>query len=127
VSQELTIIPLAECPLLAPVVARWHFGEWGHFYPGGTVDGRLDHIQTRMNRDRIPMTVVALDGEEPLGAGALVEHDMGCAVDFGTRDLYLYTASAERLYEKLGWRLLSREPYMGREIGLMTWRNSCIS
>jgi GNAT superfamily N-acetyltransferase len=153
---EPHIIPLAECPLLAPVVAQGHFAEWGHLYPGGTVDGWLDHIKTRMNRDRISTTVVALDGEEPLGTGALVEHDMethpelspwlggvyvvpiarrrgiasaivrhvmSCAANFGVRDLYLYTASAERLYEKLGWRLLSREPYMRREISLMTSRS----
>jgi len=57
-------------------VAQWHFGEWGHHYPGGTVDGWLDHIRTRMNADRIPMTVIALDDGEPIGTAALTEHDM---------------------------------------------------
>jgi GNAT superfamily N-acetyltransferase len=57
-------------------VAQWHFGEWGHHYPGGTVDAWLDHIRTRMNADRIPMTVVALDEGEPIGTAALTERDM---------------------------------------------------
>ena len=68
---------LADCPDFAPVVAQWHFAEWGHLYPGGTVDGWLDHIRTRMNADRIPMTVVADDERgESVGTAALTEHDM---------------------------------------------------
>ena len=154
----MKISPLADYPRFAPLIAQWHFGEWGHLYPGGTVDGWLDHIRTRIHVDRIPMTVVALDDrDEPIGAAALIEHDMetqpelspwlgglyviptarrrgvanalirhlmGCAADFGIRDLYLYTNSAEALYRKLDWRLLSREPYMGQEVALMTTRPS---
>lgn len=149
----MKISPLADCPRLAPIIAQWHFVEWGHLYPGGTVDGWLHHIQTRMNDDRIPMTVVALDdGEEPIGTAALTEQDMethpelspwlggvyvipavrgrgvasalvrdliGRAADCGTRDLYLYTNGAGSLYQKLGWRVLSREPYMGRDVTIM--------
>ena len=37
---NMTIIPLADRPDLATVVAEWHFDEWGHLYPGGTFDGR---------------------------------------------------------------------------------------
>jgi len=150
----MKIRSLADCPRLAPVIAQWHFAEWGHLYPGGTVAGWLDHVRTRMNTDRIPMTMVALDdGEEPVGTAALTERDMetrselspwlggiyvvpaargrgvasalvreliGRAADLGVRDLYLYTNGAEGLYEKLGWKLLSREPYMGREVTVMT-------
>src|SRR5438105_3554758 len=43
----MTILPLVDRPDLATVVAQWHFDEWGHLYPGGTVDGWLDHIRTR--------------------------------------------------------------------------------
>lgn len=150
----MKISALADCPHLSPVIAQWHFGEWGHLYPGGTVDGWLHHIRTRMNADRIPMTVVALDDEEePVGTAALTEHDMETrpelspwlggvyvipparrsgvaralvrhvmarAADFRIRDLYLYTNGAEGLYQKLDWRVLSREPYMGREVTIMT-------
>jgi GNAT superfamily N-acetyltransferase len=74
---SIKISPLHGCPYLAPVVAQWHFDEWGHLYPGGTVHGWLDHVRTRMNTDRIPMTVVALDDrDEPIGTAALTEHDM---------------------------------------------------
>ena len=45
---------------------------------------------------------------------------MSRAEEFGIRDLYLYTNGAEGLYLKLGWRVLSRETYMGRTVTLMT-------
>ncbi len=68
-------------------MAQWHFGEWGHHYPGGAVDGWLDRIRTRMNADRIPMTLIALDAGEPIGTAALTEHDMGRDVTIMTRHL----------------------------------------
>jgi GNAT superfamily N-acetyltransferase len=150
----MTITPLADCPRFAPVIAQWHYAEWGHLYPGGTVAGWLDHIQTRMNADRIPMTIIAFDDrDEPVGTAALTEHDMEThpelspwlgdvyvipaarrrgvaraligdlisrAADLGVHDLYLHTNAAEALYQKLGWRVLGREPYMGQEVTLMT-------
>jgi GNAT superfamily N-acetyltransferase len=149
----MTIIPLAHRPDLAAVVAQWLFDEWGNFYPGGTVNGWLDHIRTRMNADRIPMTVIAVDDRgEPIGTVALVENDMNthpelspwlggvyviptargrgvasavinhvikCAEDLGIRNLYLYTNGSERLYRRLGWQRVCREPYMGRDVTLM--------
>lgn len=133
-------------------MAQWHFDEWGHLYPGGTVDGWLDHIRTRMSADRIPMTVIALDEDEPIGTAALTEHDMEThrklspwlggvyvvpsargrgiartlvrdivdrAATLGVRVLYLYTNGSEGLYQKLDWRILAREPYMGRDVTIM--------
>lgn len=104
----MKISALADCPHLSPVIAQWHFGEWGHLYPGGTVDGWLHHIRTRMNADRIPTTVPWLGGVYVIPparrsgvARALVRHVMARAADFRIRDLYLYTNGAEGLYQKL--------------------------
>jgi GNAT superfamily N-acetyltransferase len=150
----VTIIPLADRPDLAPEIARWHFSEWGHHYPGGTVEGWLEHIRTRMHADRVPMSVLALDDRgEPLGTACLTEHDMDThpelspwlggvyvipaarrqgvasalvrhlmarSADLGVRELFLYTNGAERVYEGVGWRRRSREPYMGRDVTVMS-------
>ncbi|PYN46794.1 MAG: hypothetical protein DME00_17825 [Candidatus Rokuibacteriota bacterium] len=97
---SMEISSLADCPHLLPIVAQWHFSEWGHLYPGGTVDGWLDHLRTRMNAHHIAMTVVALDPRgDPIGTAALTEHDMETH-----RDLGLYTNGAEGLYQRLGWK-----------------------
>ena len=57
-------------------------------------------------------------------ASALVRYLMDRAADFGIRDLYLHTNGAEGLYQKLDWRVLSRDSYMGREVTIMTSRPS---
>jgi len=52
-------------------------------------------------------------------ASALVRHLMVRVAALGIRDLYLYTNGAEGLYQRLGWRPVSREPYMRREVTIM--------
>ena len=52
-------------------------------------------------------------------ARALVRDVMDRAAAFGIPVLYLYTNGAEGLYQKLDWRILSREPYMGRDVTIM--------
>lgn len=49
----------------------------------------------------------------------LTLHAMSEARRFGVTRLYLYTATATKLYEKLGWQILFREPYEGAEVDVM--------
>jgi N-acetylglutamate synthase-like GNAT family acetyltransferase len=67
---------LADCPETLPTLARWKHTEWGHLRAGDTVEKRQDRIARTSNRDGIPLTVVALEGEEVLGCASLIEHDM---------------------------------------------------
>lgn len=46
---------------------------------------------------------------------AIEEH----AARLGVETLYLYTNSAQGLYEKLGWEEIEREAYRGREVVIM--------
>lgn len=41
------------------------------------------------------------------------------AAALGVETLYLYTDSAQGLYEKLAWEEIDREPYKGREVVIM--------
>jgi len=52
-------------------------------------------------------------------ARALIRDVIDRAAAFGAPVLCLYTNGAEGLYQKLGWRILSREPYMGRDVTIM--------
>lgn len=67
---------LADCAELLPLIARWHWGEWGHHNPQGSYERTLDRLSRRANRDRIPLTYIALEGDDPIGTASLVEHDM---------------------------------------------------
>jgi predicted N-acetyltransferase YhbS len=67
---------LADHPHALSTLAEWQHREWGHLRPDDSVEKRRDRLQRYSNRDRIPLTVVALDGDEVLGSASLVAHDM---------------------------------------------------
>jgi N-acetylglutamate synthase-like GNAT family acetyltransferase len=72
----MTIEYLADYPAALPTLAQWQHREWGHLRPGDTVEQRRTRLQGFSNRDRIPLTVVALDDGEVLGSASLILHDM---------------------------------------------------
>jgi GNAT superfamily N-acetyltransferase len=59
-----------------PQLAEWQHAEWGHFRPGDTLEKRTARLWGYASSDRIPLTVVALEGNEVLGSASLIEHDM---------------------------------------------------
>lgn len=67
---------LSDHPEALPTLARWQHAEWGHLRPNDTLEKRTERLQRFSNGNRIPLTVVALDGPEVLGSASLIEHDM---------------------------------------------------
>lgn len=67
---------LAGHPSLVATVAGWHWSEWGHVDPGGSLESWTEGLHARTNRNRIPATYVAFVGDEPVGSVVLVDHDM---------------------------------------------------
>ncbi|MFZ1221195.1 MAG: GNAT family N-acetyltransferase [Chthoniobacterales bacterium] len=67
---------LADYPEALPILAEWLHREWGHLRAGDSLEKRKARLEGYCNRDRIPLTVVALDGPEVLGSASLVLHDM---------------------------------------------------
>lgn len=61
---------------LIETIARWHWNEWSHADPAGSLASWTAGLRERTHRDRIPTTYVALDGDDLLGSVTLVEHDM---------------------------------------------------
>lgn len=52
-------------------------------------------------------------------AAALSRHAMFEAARMGIKQLWLYTVSARRLYEKLGWEFHAEEDYLGERATIM--------
>ena len=68
---------LANHPELAENIGRWHWEEWGHADPDGSVDSWIAGIAARNNLNSIPTTYVALSEDDRLmGSVTLVEYDM---------------------------------------------------
>jgi predicted N-acetyltransferase YhbS len=71
-----TIHYLADRPRHLPRLAAWQHRQWGHLDPGGTLDARIARLEGQLQRTAIPLALVAVDGDEPLGSASLVEHDL---------------------------------------------------
>jgi GNAT superfamily N-acetyltransferase len=66
---------------LIDIIALWHFREWGHVDPTGSVQSWADGLRQETNRGRVPTTFVALEGDELLGSVTLTDHDMTSHLD----------------------------------------------
>lgn len=67
---------LSDYPEAVATLAQWQHAEWGHLRPGDTVEKRAARLEGFSNGNRIPLTVVAFEGDEVLGSASLIEHDM---------------------------------------------------
>ena len=72
---------LADHPDVIPTVARWLHDQWSHLSREASVERREARLHADCNWDRIPLAVVALVDEEPVGVARLVEYDMDTRKD----------------------------------------------
>ncbi len=72
----VVVTALSDYPGFVPVVARWHWQDWGHTDPGGTPEAWAAGLARQAGADQIPGTLVAVEDGVPVGTVCLVEHDM---------------------------------------------------
>jgi GNAT superfamily N-acetyltransferase len=70
------IVPLAQHLGLAATLARWHHAEWSHLYAEWTLERCLGELEAQNDPERLPTTLVALEGEKLLGSVSLVLDDL---------------------------------------------------
>src|SRR5258708_11083187 len=73
---DTVVTALSDYPEFVPVVARWHWQEWGHTDPGGTLSAWTAGLARQAGADHITGTLVAVETGTPVGAVCLVETDM---------------------------------------------------
>jgi GNAT superfamily N-acetyltransferase len=73
---ELRIESLADHVELVPTIAVWHWAEWGHTDPSGSLEAWRAGLRARVGRHAVPSTLVAFLRDEAVGSVALVEYDM---------------------------------------------------
>ena len=151
---NIAIDYLANCPELVDELAHLSWKEWQEVYQQReqTLEDSLKNYRDRMNTDRLPLTLVAVQLGELVGMVSLKFRDMDTRPDLdpwlggllvlpewrnrgvGTMlmhhateearrlnvpRLYLWTHSAEGLYHKLGWQVVERSNYFGKEAAVM--------
>jgi GNAT superfamily N-acetyltransferase len=73
---EVVVQPLSNYPQAVPTVAEWHFREWGHTDPGGSLEAWTAGLAQQAGADRIPGTLIAVTGRTPVAVACLVAQDM---------------------------------------------------
>jgi GNAT superfamily N-acetyltransferase len=112
---------LADHPSLVDTIARWHWEEWGHADPGGSLEGWTSSLRREAGRDSIPMAFAALDDDgSPVGSVSLVEHDMPDRADLAHLRPWVggTFVVAHRRGEGLGRMLMLHVQAAAAEIGV---------
>ncbi len=72
---------LADHTYVLPELAALHCEFFGHFNPAMTPESRAQELGRRIGKSSIPLTLVVLDRETPIGSASLVEHDLDSRPD----------------------------------------------
>ena len=78
----MKIVYLADHPQYASTVAQWIMDKWGHEFPGMTQESIEEKSHTYLNRNAIPLTLLAMVENRPVGTASLVFHDMKTAMSY---------------------------------------------
>jgi GNAT superfamily N-acetyltransferase len=73
---DITVEPLSRYPEAIAEVAGWHFDEWGHTDPGGSLASWTAGMARQAGADEVPGTLIAVAGHTPVGVVCLVGRDM---------------------------------------------------
>jgi GNAT superfamily N-acetyltransferase len=73
---DVAVEPLSNYPEAVAVVAEWHFREWGHTDPGGSIEAWTAGMARQAGADEVPGTLIAVAGRAPVGVVCLVGQDM---------------------------------------------------
>ena len=108
---------LADHPDLVPLLAEWQHRTFGHFAPQTTLEQRVAKISQTRRRSAIPMTVVALSEERPVGTACLVAEDMSTHPELSPWLASVYVEPDSRR-QGLGSRLVARIETEAKKLGV---------
>jgi len=132
-SDDIEIAYLRDHPEYIDTIAKWLFTEWGQYKPNTTLDTVAARLRRYLNRDNIPITIIALAGGTVVGTATLRQSDLkerrdlrpwmaSVYVDRNYRNKGVGSAlvlSIERIATSLGFRRIhlytpDRQSFYGR-------------
>ena len=134
-NKEMHIDYLADRPEFIPTLARWHHEEWADLRPGdsvviATLENELLGSASLIEHDmdsRLDLTpwlagVFVAPQHRRKGIGtALVRRVLEEATPLPLSKLYLYTVDSTAFYTNLGWSLVEKARYRGKNVSIMSF------
>jgi len=68
-------------PQTIPIIARWYFDEWGYLAPEKTLYDMEESLSIYLNDDKVPLMLVATDGNKVVGTVQLKFREMSIYPD----------------------------------------------
>jgi len=59
-----------------PTISKWYFNQWGHLADENSVEETSHKLQKYLNRDKIPLMLLAINDEEIIGLAQLKYQEM---------------------------------------------------
>jgi len=99
------------------IIATWIYDEWSYLYPEMTLQDVASFLRERMNKEKLPLTFVALEAGEPVGTVSLKMHDMETRSDLSHWLTSLYVVKPWRR-RRIGSRLVEAAEKKAAELGV---------
>lgn len=96
---------LADYPHFAEPLAHYHYEEWKDILPWWTHAAAVEELRDHTQRQTIPTTLVAVEGEQLLGSASLVHEDLTEEDLPGLASLTPWLASVYVVPERRGQRM----------------------
>lgn len=117
-SVNIQIKYLADVPQHVPVLAQWTYEAWGKYDPSLSLENATDSLKEKsLNRDKIPLTFVALSDNKPVGMVSLKPKIV--VEGYSDRDLWLgsYWVIDEYRDQGIGTQLLEKVYAKAHDLG----------
>ena len=108
---------LADHPEFIPQIALWYFNEWGYREPNNSVEKIQRRLNTKLNRERVPVPIVAIAYGKLMGTAQLKAHEMDIYPDseFWLGSVYVDVQSRQQGIAK---QLINRIEEISRQLGI---------
>lgn len=114
---RINIEYLADHPEFVPHIATWYFNEWGHNEPDNSVRRTCERLNSKLNRDRAPIPIIAMVDGKLIGAARLKIREMDI---YPSREFWLgavYVDSRVR-GQGVGKLLVKRIEEISKQLGI---------
>lgn len=100
-----------------PLIAKWFYQEWGHYHPELSLQDIEERLYQRINTNKIPLALVAVENEEVVGTVSLKKYDMDTRKQYSPWLSSMYVREDKRK-QGIGKQLVQALENKAKELGV---------